>query len=63
MKFTKSLPAKASASENVPNKTMMRNTFTLHQCNTCISRVKKMKQPKINSELWSLIHVSVSGDI
>ena len=39
MKFTRSLPAKAIASENVPMSTTTFRTFTLHQCSNCINTV------------------------
>ena len=53
MKFTRSLPANAIASENVPISTTILNTFTLHQCRTCISTVKNANAPKRKSAVSS----------
>ena len=61
IKFTRSLPAKASASAKVPSSTTTLNTFTLSQCNTCMSIVKNMKQLPINIAVLSCIHCLLSA--
>ena len=61
MKFTRSLPAKASASAKVPSKTTTLNTFTLSQCNICISTVKNAKLIPMSIAVLSCIHCLFSA--
>ena len=56
MKLTRSLPANAMASENVPISTITLSTLTFRKCSNCISSVKIRKQPPMIIEVWLLIH-------
>ncbi len=51
IKFTKSLPAKAIARENVPNKTTTLKIFTCNRCSISIKIVKQTKHPPNNNNL------------
>ena len=53
MKFTRSLPANAMASENVPMSTTTLRTFTLQKCNNCISIVSTTKEHRMNMPVSS----------
>lgn len=61
MKFTKSLPAKARARAKVPRSTTILNTFTLHQCSTCINMVKNTKKQPMSIAVFSCIQCLFSG--
>ena len=52
MKFTRSLPAKASARANVPIITTTLNTFTFSQWSICIRMVNPMNAPHTILSVW-----------
>ena len=55
MKFTRSLPAKAMARENVPISTTILSTFIFSKCNSCIRIVKNTKAQMRNIPVCSKI--------
>ena len=63
MKLTRSLPANAMASENVPSITITLSTFTPMLCSNCISTAKKTKQPMSITTVFSFMAAITSGDM
>ena len=61
MKFTRSLPANAMASENVPMSTIILNTLNFIQWSSCISTVKNANEPRSNMNVLLFIHCIISG--
>ena len=61
MKFTKSLPAKATASAKVPMSTTVFSTLTPRAWSSCMSTVKKAMLPPMISQVWPAIQPFTSG--
>ena len=59
MKFTKSFPAKAMASENVPKSTTIRKMFTFSRCRISINTVMMEKVIRRMATLCASIHSGV----
>ncbi len=61
MKFTRSLPAKAVARENVPTNTMTLRTLTLQKWRICIRMVNTTRQVMIIRQVLFCTQAFASG--